>query len=305
MENFEKIISEFFECCYASLIVRATGYLVIAVYRPPGLNVQSFIEHFTILFAEKSLQFDKIVLLCDFNISLNVKNDASKIWNSFCEDFDPTEYVSEKTHRDGGTLYHVIASKNISINVKSNSFITSSDQSFICFSISSVKKRKSRKRLMYRNWKKFESEGLIIFFKLCLKFDVASSICEAWDMYLRFEENFLDSVLPLEIKRFSKHQCPFLDDELLWLKRKKRKTERKYRKSKTSVLKSEYENIIQMFFEKFLEKRGLYIENKLMEICSRKEFGTLKLLHGQDVEQLPKCENKQTARKRLQRVLYI
>ena len=41
-----------------------------------------------------------------------------------------------------------------------------------------------------------------------------------------------------------------------------------------------------MCFEKFLEKRRLYIENALMENCSRKKFATLKLLLGQDVEQL-------------------
>ena len=159
LENFEKFTSEFFECCYASLTVGATSYLIIAVYRPPGLNVKSFIDHFTILFEEKRLQFDKIVLLGDFNISLNVNNDASKVGNSFFEDFGLTQYVSEKTHRSGGILDHIIASNNISINVKSNSFITSSDHSFICFSLSSVKQRKSQQRLMYRNWKKFHSDG--------------------------------------------------------------------------------------------------------------------------------------------------
>ena len=102
-----------------SLTVGATSYLVIVVYEPPGLNVKSFIDQFTILFEEKRLQFDKIVLLGDFNISLNVKNDTSKFLNLFFEDF--------------------VWSNNTSINVKSNSFITSSDRSFICFSVSSVK----------------------------------------------------------------------------------------------------------------------------------------------------------------------
>ena len=109
-ENLEKFISEFFQCCYASLTVGATSYLVIAVYRPPGINFKSFIDHFTILFEEKRLQFDKVVLLGDFNISLNVNNDASKVWNSFFEDFGLTQYVCEKTHRSGGILHHVIAS---------------------------------------------------------------------------------------------------------------------------------------------------------------------------------------------------
>ena len=119
LENFEKFTSEFFECCYASLNVGAASYLVIAVYRPPGLNVKSFINHFTVLVEEKRLQFDKIDL-GDLKISLNVNNDASKVWNSFFEDFGLTQYVSEKTHRSGGILDHIIALNNISINVQLN-----------------------------------------------------------------------------------------------------------------------------------------------------------------------------------------
>ena len=104
LENFEKFTSEYFECCYASLTVGATRYLVIAVCRPTGLNVKSFIDHFTVIFEEKRLQFDKVDLLGDFNISLNVNNDASKMWNSFFEDYGLTQYVSEKTQKRVGFL---------------------------------------------------------------------------------------------------------------------------------------------------------------------------------------------------------
>ena len=109
-------------------------------------------------------------------------------------------------------------------------------------------------------------------------------------MYLKFE-NILDSVRPLKLKTFTKYQCPFFDDKLLRLKRK-RKAKSKYRKSKTSVLESEYENFNHLYFVKFLEKRRFYIENALMENGSGKKVATLKLLLGQDVEQLPKHENQ-------------
>ena len=54
------------------LTVGATSCLVIADYRSPGLNFKPSIDQFAILFEEKRLQFDKIVLLGDFIISLNV-----------------------------------------------------------------------------------------------------------------------------------------------------------------------------------------------------------------------------------------
>ena len=90
-----------------------------------------------------------------------------------------------------------------------------------------------------------------------------------------FEENMFDFVLPLKLKTFTKYQCPFFDEDLLSLKRKNRKTERTFRKSKTSVLKSDYEMVTHMYFAKILEKRRLYIENVLMENCNRNVFVTL------------------------------
>ena len=114
-------------------------------------------------------------------------------------------------------------------------------------------------------------------------------------MYLRFEENILDSVLPLKKKHLLNISAHSLTTSF-WDWNERREKRRKYRKLKTSVLKSEYENINQIYFEKILQKRRLYIENALMEKCSRKTFDTLKLLLGQDVEQLPNFETKNQLR---------
>ena len=53
--------------------------------------------------------------------------------------------------------------------------------SFIRFSLNNVKQRKPQQQLMYRKWKKFDSEAFIKLLKPCLKFDDASSVDEAWD----------------------------------------------------------------------------------------------------------------------------
>ena len=125
----------------------------------------------------------------------------------FFVDFGLTLFNCKKLHRSG-ILFHVIASNNISTNVKTNSYFTSSEQSFICFSLINPKQRKSQQQLMYRQLKKFNSK----LSKLCLKFDAALSFDEARHMYLKFEEIFLDSVLPLELKTFTKYQCSCFGD---------------------------------------------------------------------------------------------
>ena len=99
-----------------------------------------------------------------------------------------------------------------------------------------MKQRKSEHQLLYRNWKKFDSE-FIKFLKSCFMF--VSSTDETFmfvsstdemfvssinEMYIRFKENILDSFLPFKMETFTKLQCPF--DKLLNLNRKKRREER-------------------------------------------------------------------------------
>ena len=66
------------------------------------------------------------------------------MWKLFFEELGPTQHLFEKKHRSGGILDNVIASNNNSMNVKSSAFISSSDHSFTCFSLNSVKQRKSQ-----------------------------------------------------------------------------------------------------------------------------------------------------------------
>ena len=139
--------------------------------------------------------------------------------------FRPDSARLRKTHRSGVILEQVTASNNISINGKWNNLITSLNPSFICFSLSSVKQRKSQHCVMYRNWKKFDSNVFIKLLMSCLKFDVVSSIDEICDMYLRFEENILNSVLPLKTKTFTKHQCPFSTTSFgVWNERREKRS---------------------------------------------------------------------------------
>ena len=131
------------------------------------------------------------------------------------EDFGLIQYVSDITYRSGGILDQ--ASNKFHYNVKSNSFISSTEYLFICFSLSNVKQSKSQHQLMCRNWTMFDSECFIKLLKAFLKIDFASIIDEAWDRYIRFEENISDFVLSFRAKTFNKHQCPLVQNELLSL----------------------------------------------------------------------------------------
>ena len=152
LENFECQSSELFECCCATLKIQETIFCLIIVYRVPGGSVKLFFDNFL---EDKKLCFDRILLLGNFNISLNVNNDASRLWSLFMEEFGLIQHVRTQTHKSGGLLDHVISSGEIRINVISNTFLTQSDHSLICFSISNWKPSKPKRQIFFRNWKLF------------------------------------------------------------------------------------------------------------------------------------------------------
>ena len=117
-----------------------------------------FIDNFAKFMEDKKLRFDRILLLGDFNTSLNVNNDASRLSAIFMEEFALIQHVKSQTHKSGGLLDHVISFGEIRINVISNTFLTQSDHSLICFSIKNWKPSKPKRQIFYRNWKLFRPE---------------------------------------------------------------------------------------------------------------------------------------------------
>ena len=106
--------------------------LLIALYYTPEGNVESFVGNFR-NFWDKRLLYDRILLLCDLNISLTTSTDASVLQNLFMEHFSLVQHVDGQINEKAGLLYQVISSKNLCNEVTTNSFLTTLDHSVICF----------------------------------------------------------------------------------------------------------------------------------------------------------------------------
>ena len=63
-----------------------------------------FVEKIAELFEEKSLLYDKILLLGDLNISLTSTHQASTLRNWIMEDFGLVQHEESETHEKEGFL---------------------------------------------------------------------------------------------------------------------------------------------------------------------------------------------------------
>ena len=230
------------------------------MYRVAGGNVKSFIDKFADFLEDKMLCFDRILLLGDFNISLN----ASRLWALLMEEFGLIQLFKSQTHKPCGLLdYHVIWSSEILINVISKTLLTQTDHSLICFSINNWKPSKPKQQMFYPNWKLFRPDLYLNSLLSNFRIEQASSVDKAWNDYLAAEENILHDQLQLKVKTIFDHKCPFCDDELLFFKSKKRKCERLYGKTQSVAMKADFDLTTKIYFDKFLEKRAFFINNVL------------------------------------------
>ena len=124
-----------------------------------------------------------------------------------------------------------------------------------------------------------------------------SSADKDWNNYLAAEENILNDQLPHKVKAIFDHKCPFYDDELLFLKRKKKKCERLYRKTRSVDLKADFDLNTKMIPISFLKKRALFINNVWYGKCTGQKYALLKTLLGKEEQILRKCENKEVIAK--------
>ena len=159
-------------------------------------------------------------------MSLKVNNDASGIGNLFMKEFGLIQHVKSQTHKSGSLLDHFKSSGETRVDVKSNTFLTNSDNSLNCFSVSNWKLSKPSRQIFYRNWKLFRSDLYLDSQLSTLSIEQTSGVDKTWNDYLAADENILNDYLPLKSNIFFDHKCPFYDKELVFLRRKKWKKER-------------------------------------------------------------------------------
>ncbi|MBN3300411.1 MAF1 polymerase, partial [Amia calva] len=81
---------------------------LIAVYRPPG-PYSFFMTKFSDLLSDLAIHYDKLIILGDFNIHIDIKDDPLTVsFLSLLESVGFTQHVSGPTHRHNHTLDLVI-----------------------------------------------------------------------------------------------------------------------------------------------------------------------------------------------------
>ena len=106
-----KSLPEFTYFEVISVCLKYTGKRVriVCIYRPPSSNPSTFLHEFSTLLEDITLQSDQIVICGDFNIHLDVANNAfASHFMDILDCFALKQHVKTATHASGHTLDCII-----------------------------------------------------------------------------------------------------------------------------------------------------------------------------------------------------
>ena len=230
----------------------------VVIYRPPAQSLVSFIENFTKFLEDTALGGAPIVFAGDFNLHWDTPNDTYvRKFKEICDAFGLLQHVESPTHVKGHTLDLILgrSSDNLVLNnTRIGDMI--SDHFFVACDLFFDKPMNKRRSITYRKIRKidipaFRSDILALPLSLNYKNTDLIELCDAYDSQLR---TLLDKHKP-EITRTAstKRRDPWDTTEVLDAVRVKRRSERRYRKTRSD---NDY--------ELFCKKRDIF--NKTLEI---------------------------------------
>ena len=216
---------------------------LICMYRPDSSPVKQypmsqFYDEFSELMTHYNLCDDEIIIFGDMNFHVNKpdKPDVKKFLD-IIESNNLNQHIHEPTHEYGNTLDLLITrqSSNLVYNACVGERI--SDHDCVRWNLNLLKPERPKKTVRFRKMKQIDMDE----FKKDLgeslqRADECSTICDMIDIYNTSLKTTLDKHAPEKIKEIVvRDPTPWMSDDVLIEKRKRRKLEKKMKRTRLEV----------------------------------------------------------------------
>ena len=225
-----------FEHCIVSVDFGRSKLNMVSVYRPPNLSIPKFIEDFELLLSHVTSSNLEFIIAGDFNI--HVDDDSDKNSNNFKQllsNFNLKQHTNFPTHNHGHTLDLLITADDCKFidNVKPGSEI--SDHTTVIATLDfKPPPPTSHKITTYRPFNKIDRDQ---FSRDLLNSDlIKNPEKSALALYRQYHGTLSDLVnqhAPLKTRPCpARPPDPWMNDEILVAKRRKRQLERSWRRTR-------------------------------------------------------------------------
>ena len=217
--------------------------ILITVYRLQFVPVAEFFEEFEELLEKFTVLYEDFVIVGDVNIHMETDESSARKLKELLDLFELEQHVTESTHIKGHTIDAVISpNKDSYIKDMVIRKIDLSHHFLIEFSVNVSASSNLTKSITYRPWRKMDHVLFCKDVQETLKsYPETKDMSEKITVYNKVLREKFDKYSPLTTKVIRvKPAAPWFDSEYQNLRRKRRKAEKMYRKTKTEQDKNEY-----------------------------------------------------------------
>lgn len=247
--------------------------LLAVIYRPPKHN-NNFISEFADFLSRFILQYDKILIVGDFNIHICCGDKP--LVNDFLnviEFFNLTQFVSGPTHQRGHTL-DLVLGYGVSVLINEISALPTLDHLPIVFDVllptlhssGSGRKPQETRSSRYISPQALIDLNLRLPDAVDLVFNQTSSMDCLTESFNGTLQGLLDSVAPVKIRKCrQKSHTPWLNDDLLILRKNCRKIERQWRCSRLQVHFQMWHDALTTYQSRMSAAKAAYYSNVITD----------------------------------------
>ena len=278
-------------------LTNSTKLVLVTIYRLQFIASGTFVKEFTELLEIISTMPEEVIISGDINFHLETDNSIVRslqgLWNSF----NLVQHVNLPTQIKGHTL-DMVLTRNCELHV-SNLLVEDvqlSDHYMISFNVDVEVVKQETKTITYRNLKGVDtakfSEELV---SKLLQDHGISSFGERINSYNSTVKDMVNDYAPLLTKTIKiVPNAPWFDSEYKTARRARRKAEKKFKKSKSSVDREAFVELRKQTTRLAFNKKREYCAKKIEECNGTKAlFGCVyELLDQKKPSVLPSHDSK-------------
>ncbi len=273
---------------------------LVTIYRPPGIDtLPNFFDQFPSLLSRINTLQSSYVIVGDFNIWVDVADSQyTQSFNEILDNFGLKQHITGSTHELGHTLDLFITPEDCKHPPTSLSVTEKlSDHFSITAKFDLTIPPVPLKRITYRPIKKI---NMAQFQSDLAESDLIKNPCKmATTLYNQFHaviSGLLDRHAPQSVRTCpSRPPDPWISDEILTAKRKKRRSERAWRKTR-SVVDRRFLSYHQRHYKQILSEAKSDWYTKIISENNRnprKLWNSInQVLHRSQASPLPDCSDK-------------
>uniref|UniRef100_A0A8C6PYD4 Reverse transcriptase domain-containing protein n=1 Tax=Nothobranchius furzeri TaxID=105023 RepID=A0A8C6PYD4_NOTFU len=237
----------------------------ILVYRPPG-STSSFLSDFQDLLSS-TIKLDRIIIVGDFNIHAeDLSNSSTREFLNMMNSFNFSQHVSGPTHRAGHTL-DLVFSYGLLVDKLQINDVVFSDHKSVSFHINL--NSESLLPVSAKQRRIINSSTILNFSSL---FDFVPPSSDDVELLTNsFNDHclkILDQVAPYKTSRSSSaSSSPWLNNQILELRRSYRKAERRWKRTGLVVHREYFKELLESYNEAVENARSSFFSNL---ICQNK-----------------------------------